>query len=103
MATAANVTHRIERSLSALLAEIEDLPNVSAEWHAWPDGERASFSLSWDHLMADYLTELDEYARAGAMTPEQERRYRDLLCKLKEALPLIQRLNLYPPPVSLDV
>ncbi|MBI4492881.1 MAG: hypothetical protein HY690_08830 [Chloroflexi bacterium] len=102
MATKTDVSSRIERSLIATLAEVEDLPALATEWDTLAEGVRASLSLEWDHLMADYLTELDEYFRAGQMTSDQPTRYRALLCKLKAALPIIEQLNLYRPPVALD-
>ena len=102
MATQAVIATRIERSLHALLAEAEDLPCTAEEWDQLADGERASVSLDWAHLMADYLTELDQYYRAGTMTPDQQVRYRAVLCKLKAVLPIIERLDFYRPPVSLD-
>ncbi|MBI3979721.1 MAG: hypothetical protein HY331_16190 [Chloroflexi bacterium] len=102
MATTTRIDKRIERSLHAVTAETDDLPTVAAEWASLSDGERAAVSLDWDHLMADYLTELDEYYRSGEMTLIQQVRYRELLRKLKEALPIITRLNFYPPPVSLE-
>ncbi len=102
MAATTEISGRIERNLGALLAEVEDLPNVSAEWDQWTEGNRVSYSLDWDHLMADYLTELDGYYRAGDLTPDQQARYFELLLKLKARLPMIHHLNLYPPPVPLD-
>ena len=102
MATTTEISGRVERSLGALLAEVEDLPNVSAEWDQWTEGNRVSYSLDWDHLMADYLTELDGHHRAGDLTPDQQARYLELLQKLKATLPIIHHLNLYPPTVPLD-
>lgn len=103
MATTTEITSRIERSLSALLAEIDWLPNTAAEWDELPDGERASISMDWAHLIADYLTELDEFYHAGKMTEKQRERYHLLLHKLRDAQPIFERLNLYRPTVSLDV
>ena len=102
MATTTEISGRIERRLRALLAEVEDLPNVSAEWDQWSEGNQVSYSLDWDHLMADYLTELDGYYRAGDMTPDQQARYYELLRKLEANLPIIRCLNLFPPPIPLD-
>ena len=65
--------------------------------------ERVDFSPQWDHLMADYLTELDDYYWDDKMTPEEKERYRTLLCTLKDRMPIIERLNLYRPPVLLEV
>jgi len=93
---------RVERRLSGILAEVDWLPHTAAEWDELPDGERASISMDWDHLMADYLTELDELYHAGKMTAEQRERYHLLLHKLRDAQPIFERLNLYRPTISLD-
>ncbi|MGH2355515.1 MAG: hypothetical protein ACRDI2_19155 [Chloroflexota bacterium] len=96
------VTARVERSLRAVRGELEDLPKVAEQWTSWTDLDRVDFSLEWDHLMADYLTELDEVYRGGQMTADQQACYRALVRQLKDAQPLVERLQLYPPPVSLD-
>ncbi len=103
MVATAKIASRISRYLQAILANVEDLPVLAKEWEMLPDGERASDALQWDHLMADYLTELDEHYRAGRMTSPQQACYQDLLSKLKEAIPIIQKLNLYRPPVPLEI
>lgn len=102
MATATEVAERIDSGLHALIAEVEWLPHVEAEWANYSDLNRASFSLDWDHLLADYLTELDRYYRSGAMSAEQRARYRTLLCTITDVLPLFERLGLLPIPVSLE-
>lgn len=101
MVATTGVAQRIESGLRAVLAEVADLPTTAAEWNTLPDENRASFALDWSHLMADYLAELDRYHGSGAMSPDQQMRYRELLCKLKETLPTIQRLNLYAPSIPL--
>ncbi|MGH2354419.1 MAG: hypothetical protein ACRDI2_25290 [Chloroflexota bacterium] len=101
MVTTATVVERIESGLSAVSAEVLDLPNVAGEWDVLPDGNRTSIAVDWAHLMADYLPELDAYYRSGEMMPDQQRRYRELLEQLKGALPVIRRLDLYRPPVPL--
>ncbi|MDP9371403.1 MAG: hypothetical protein M3Q65_02880, partial [Chloroflexota bacterium] len=99
MAAPTAVTSRIERSLHALFAEVRELPSTAEEWSALTDGERAAITLDWDHLLADYLVELDRFYRAGEMTSEQQERYHDLLQQLKETKPLFARLGLLPIPV----
>lgn len=103
MVATTNVGIRIERSLRALLGEVEELPETARGWASLADLDRASFSLEWDHLMADYLTELDDSFRAGSMTSDQQARFHNLLERLKAALPIVDRLGLYHPPISLDV
>lgn len=102
MATTSELDERIERSLNVVFAELDDLPELVEEWEIMPVGERVSWSLEWDHAMGTYLTRLDHYFCLGEMSPAQQARYRDLLCRLKAALPLIERRNLYRPPVPLD-
>jgi hypothetical protein len=100
MATNAPGT-RIDRGLDAILADLADLPIWVVEWDRLPEEERASLSLEWDHMMADYLPELEEFRAAHAMTAQQAECYTMLLCRLRQALPLIERLDLYRPSVTL--
>ena len=100
MATTTNVNERIESGLHAILAETRDLPDLLAAWDALPDWNQASVKIDWDHLMIDYLTELDEFACAGQMTPEQQTRYAEVRGALHDALPIIERLGLERPPVA---
>lgn len=101
MATKTEIAGRAERDLESVLLFNRDLPEILEEWDALSDGERASLSLEWDHLMGSYLTELEDYRRAGALSPEQEYSYRRLREELRDNLPVIERLNLYRPPVEL--
>ena len=102
MAAPATTDERIAIGLESLRLTLGDLSEVAGEWTQLNDGERASWSLDWDQLMATYLPLLERSYRSGAMTPDQQVRYGEVLRQLKEALPLIQRLQLYPPPVPLD-
>lgn len=101
MAATTEMNGRIESGLYALTAEVEDLPNVVEEWDALPEWNQASITLDWSHLLCDYLTELDRFFRADQMTVIQAARYRQLLWKMTDALPLFERLGLLPIPVSL--
>jgi hypothetical protein len=80
-----------------MLSFMGDFPDLAAEWQSLSENARTSLSLEWDHMMADYLTELDEYCRAGFMTSDQQTRYRELLQILRNADPTIERLGLYRP------
>lgn len=102
MATTTALAQRIDRSLHAVLAEVEDLPTVLKEWDTLPDWNRASIRLDWAHLMADYMAELDHYARTKKMTVAQQAQYEEVLRKLTDAMPIIEQLNLFRPPVRLD-
>jgi hypothetical protein len=101
MVTAAAVSRRIDQFLGAVLANVQDFPELAEEWDTLPDGEQASTALHWDHLMLDYLTELDEHYRAGEMSDAQATRYRGLLDQLRHVLPLIRKLRFSPPPITI--
>jgi len=101
MTAPTTVAARIARYLTALLAEVADLPNLVAEWDRLPPAARASVALDWDHLLADYLTELESHYRAGVMLPTQSARYADLRCQLRAARPLLEQLGWLPLPVEL--
>ena len=96
-----DIAGRADRDLAAVLLFNRDLPEIIEEWDELADGERASLSLDWDHLMGSYLAELEEYRRAGVLSEEQERAYERLRGELEENFPIIERLGLYRPPVEL--
>lgn len=103
MVTRTEINSRIESGLHALIAEVDWLPNTADEWETLPNPEQVSIALDWDHLIATYLTELDESYYADEMTVEQRERYHLLLHKLKDAQPLFEQLNLYRPTIPLDI
>ncbi len=97
--TAAN--SRIETDLESLRLMLGDLPEVADDWARMGEAERVSWSLDWDQVMGGLRVTLDPSYRAGAMTPDQQARYRDLLRRLAEARPLLERLRLQPPSAPL--
>ena len=101
MAAPTTTDERIAIGLESLRLTLGELSEVAGEWTRLDDGERASWSLDWDQLMATYLPLLERAYRSGAMTPDQRARYCEILRRLKETLPTIERLQLYPPPVPL--
>ncbi len=52
--------------------------------------------------MSRLRLDLDPAYRLGQMTPEQAERYRRLLRRLEDLLPVIERLGLTRPPVPLQ-
>ncbi len=103
MAQRTEVIERAERDLDVIHGFVDDLPDLMEEWETLEESDRTSTSLDWDHLMADYLVELEEYYNAGQLTDEQRSSYREILCKLQEVMPIIEKLKWYRPPVSLEV
>jgi hypothetical protein len=100
VATPTTTDRRIEIGLDLIGRAIDDLPEVARDWPTMDDGERASWSLDWDHLMGTYLRLLALRDQAGRLTTDQHQRYCVLMAKLAEARPTIERLQLYPPPLD---
>lgn len=101
MAPTPEVSRRIDLDLSALTAEADFLPELTAGWAAEPEANQAVWYLEWRDLLAR-LQHLERDYQSGGMTESQRRRYRALLGKLRQALPHFERLGLLPLPVSLD-
>ncbi|MSQ14340.1 MAG: hypothetical protein EXR50_00535 [Dehalococcoidia bacterium] len=103
MAQTTEVIQRAERSLNAIHSFIDDLRDLAEEWETLEEWDRVSESLYWDHMMADYLVELDGFYNSSQLTKAQQSSYCLLIRRLKEVMPIITRLNWYCPPVSLDL
>lgn len=99
--TAAEIARRADIDLDALRRFINDLPGLDEEWDSLDDYNQAVLMMEWSHLMGEYLTELDQYARAGQLTPGQAARLTGLKHDLRGLLPLITKLGWYQPPRSL--
>ncbi|MBX6772329.1 MAG: hypothetical protein IRY83_11430 [Chloroflexi bacterium] len=102
MATPTTVAQAIERDLHRLRVEIEDLPTLAEEWADAQDSVRYDAELTWHSVMVGLRERLDPAYRSGQMTPKQAERYRALLQKLREALPIIARLGFLTPHVPLE-
>lgn len=101
MGSPSTVRDPIDLALWGITAEVEFLPKLAEFWAQDPrEADQSSFPYEWYDLMGQLET-LDRAYRAGRLTPEQAERYRELLRKLEEALPIIERLGLTSPPVSL--
>lgn len=103
MVATTQVQRRAMIFLEAVGSMVEELEEVDGEWVGLDDAERVAWSLDWDHAMADQLGELHAMDLRGCLPEEQARVYRELLGKLTGVLPIIERLDLYRPPVPLDV
>ncbi len=67
------------------------------------DGSRVyDFGIRWGVLMSGRLKRLEHYYRAGELTEDQERHYRDLRGDLEDAAPLAERLGVARPTVPLE-
>lgn len=102
MATQTTVRHhRVDASLRDIWAEVEFLPELALLWPDEAEPAQVAYLLEWDELMAR-LRGLERAYRAGRMTPEQAARYLALLRRLKETLPIVERLGFTRPRVSLE-
>jgi hypothetical protein len=102
MAATTDVMRRIDLDLHAVGAEADFLPELAGAWADETDANRFVWHEEWLDLMGR-LAGLEREFRGGAMTPSQEARYHALLRKLKEALPILRRLDLPLPSVPLEV
>ncbi len=84
----------IEVGLKWALVMTSDLPEIADEGPDMSDSERASWSLHWDQMAVGDLRRLARYHRLGEMTRPREARYRHLLHEPRDAMPLIERLQL---------
>ncbi|MGI8912676.1 MAG: hypothetical protein ACR2JY_02605 [Chloroflexota bacterium] len=100
MVATATTADRIESGLALVEGDIRALPVLAEEWEHLGESTQVTLSLDWEHSIADYLAELDEHSRNGQMAPPQQARYWALRNNLQDALPLIQRLGWYIPPVA---
>ncbi len=102
MATAAELKRSIDLNLDIVDFEIEDVSELAPVWDDEPDDIRAAEELTWNSTMSRLRLDLDPAYRSGQMTPEQAERYRRLLERLAELLPVIERMGFARPPVPLE-
>ena len=91
----------IDGDLRMISAAIEALGELAAE-QAREGPKVYDFSIKWGVLMAGRLERLEHYNRSGELTQEQERCYREIRRRLKNALPQIERLAIGRPTVALE-
>lgn len=102
MVASSKAETKVATGLKILRADIGDLETLGHEWDSLDEAEQVAWSLDWDQVMGTYLPLLDEAYRAGRMTAKQAGAYHHALRNLKAAMPIIERLNLSRPSVSLD-
>ena len=93
----------IDEDLRMVADGVGALRKLALDPVASEDGARVyDFSIRWGVLMSGRLKRLEHYYRAGELTGEQERGYRELRSELKEATPLAEGLGLGRPTVPLE-
>lgn len=104
-ATATEVKEKLDLALNALAGELTDLLSILEDQQS---GELSSIerdvrAMEWGQVMGTLRAILYPAYRSGQMTPGQAARYRALLLRLKEAMPVIERLGFAKPSISLEL
>lgn len=92
----------IDFELDILNRALDGVLDLAEAGDEEPDTVRYHEMLVWNSDMSRLKLDLDPAYRRGQMTLEQQERYRVLLARLKDALPLIERLGFAKPQVSLE-
>jgi hypothetical protein len=86
-----------------ITAEIKALRELASDPAKAEDRWRVyDFSIRWETLMSGRLQRLEHYYRAGDLTEDEGRRYRQLRRELRDARPQIDRLGIGRPTVPLE-
>ncbi len=101
MATTTELTQYIDRSLWAIGAEADFLPELASDWDPEDPYNRAEWENEWDVLFMR-LSGLDHAYHAGEMSEEQQERYQALRAKLRDLQPLFEQLRLPLPSIPLE-
>ena len=93
----------IDKNMSAVADGIRGLRELALDPVGSENGTRVyDFSIRWGVLMSGRLKRLEHYYRAGELTEEQERAYRQLRDELEDATSLAEGLGLGRPTVPLE-
>jgi hypothetical protein len=91
----------IDRDIDMISAALEELNSLASdEQKARDDARIYDFSIRWGVLLSGRLQRLDHYHRAGELTRDQERRYRELKQELSEATPRAEGLGIARPDIA---
>ncbi|WP_204286824.1 hypothetical protein [Microbispora amethystogenes] len=85
--------------VSGLLDELREL--ASASGRSRDQGRIYDFRVRWGIAIAGRLERLAHYHAAGALAPDERVRYEALRARLRESLPLMDRLAVPRPRVPL--
>ena len=94
----------IDLTLEDITASLTDLPSIleDQERGELSEHERDVLSMEWICEVHHLRHILDPTYRSGRMTPAQQERYRALLARLKDAMPILERLDFAWPQVPLE-
>lgn len=101
MAATTETSRRIDLDLDAVRADVEDLPEVERGWGVESEPNQRAWRMEWWDVMGR-LQSLHEAYMAEQMSDSQQQQYQTLLERVRAMLPIMKRLQLALPPVSLD-
>jgi len=102
MVTSSRIAQQVDRDLQRLNGELDFLPDLAMDWDEETIENRIIWNAEWGQLMT-FLMALHRAYQSGHMGEEQHARYVALAHRLREALPLLRRLELVERfPVPLD-
>lgn len=91
--------------LDLMFEQIAELRRVAEEVEATEDGEHASavvydFSIRWGTYVSGRLHRLELGHESGALSADEDGRYRELVEELRDVLPITERLRLTCPTMA---
>ena len=98
-ATTPTAPDRYELRLRNVRLDVEAIPELAAEWTGLPDGERTSWSHTWDNDMGA-VENLILACRHGELTAEHERDLRELVRRLGDLSAEIAAMGLWLPDLT---
>lgn len=103
MATPAEITERIDGDIEAIEDMVAELNDVARDWAELPESVLVAWCLDWDQAMGTILPSLAQASAESNMSSAQRARYQAVLVQLRRAMPIVERLDLYRPPVPIDL
>ena len=100
MAETADLSETIDSTIRGVTTVLRSMPEVARAWPSWSEDAHVDFYLEWDALM-DHLGEVTEAHDAGLLNPEQLASFRELVDTLGRVSPLLDRLDLQHPRLTL--
>jgi hypothetical protein len=82
---------RIDDYLDYLTHTWESLPELAVEWDTWDEESRLTWVVNWA-VPEDRLSQLEQWAVAGLLTPAQRERYDMLRALTARNQTLLDRL-----------
>lgn len=109
MATTSDLAERIDHNLRRIVSDLTDLPMLEADWEEARSRGDMSWELDWDGRELEWrdmtfrIERLSRQYQDGQMSEEQAQRYREMVTRLRESVPILRRLKWWIPLVAVDL